>query len=83
VLFKLLYDILIGVPVTIGKQTMGGLRDKIDEERLITEGSIKERLQTLQLQLQDGDLTEDDYQVMEVQLIQRLKAVRDYRSQRE
>ena len=42
--------------MTLSKEILAKLRDEIDKERLITEESIKERLQQLQLLLQDGEL---------------------------
>ena len=77
-ILKLLCDVLIGVPFTLGKEIMVRLRDDIDKERLITEESIKERLQELQLLLQDGGLTEEEYEEMEAWLVERLRAVRQY-----
>jgi len=74
----LLYNLLIGVPVTLGKEIMLKIRDDIDKERLITEASIKERLQQLQLLLQDGELSEEEYEELEAQLMERLRAVREY-----
>lgn len=50
----------------------------VDKERLITEESIKERLQQLQLLLQDNELSEEEYEELEAKLIERLKAVRGY-----
>ena len=79
---KLLFDVLIGVPLTLGKEILVKLRDEIDKECLLTEDSIKERLQQLQLLLQDGELDETEYEELETQLIERLRAVREYRSQR-
>jgi hypothetical protein len=58
------------------------LRDEIDKERLITEESIKERLQLLLLLLQDGELSEDEYEDLEARLMERLRAVREYQNQR-
>ena len=78
----LLFDILFGVPVTLSKEIMLKIRDEIDKERLITEESIKERLQQLQLMLQDGELGEAEYQELETDLIERLRAAREYRKQR-
>jgi len=75
---RLLYDVLIGVPVTLCKEIMLKIRDEIDKERLITEASIKERLQQLQLLLQDGELSEEEYEELEAQLMERLRAVREY-----
>jgi predicted DNA-binding protein (UPF0278 family) len=79
---RLLYDILIGVPLTLTKEILMKLRDEIDKERLITEESIKERLQQLQLLLQDGELSEEEYEELEARLMERLRAVREYQSQR-
>ncbi|MGA2671373.1 MAG: gas vesicle protein GvpG [Dehalococcoidia bacterium] len=73
----LLFSIL-GVPLTLSKEILAKLRDEIDKERLITEESIKERLQQLQLLLQDGELTEEEYEGIEEELIARLRAVREY-----
>lgn len=74
----LLYNLLIGVPVTLSKEIMLKIRDDIDKERLITEASIKERLQQLQLLLQDGELSEEEYEELEARLMERLRAVREY-----
>ena len=79
----LLFDVLIGVPLTLGKEILVKLRDEIDRERLITEDSIKERLQQLQLMLQDGELSEEEYEQLEARLIERLRAVREYNKSRE
>lgn len=79
---RLLYDVLVGVPVTLGKEILGRIRDEIDKERLITEESIKERLQQLQLMLQDGELNEEEYEELEAKLIERLRAVREYQKER-
>jgi hypothetical protein len=74
----LLFDILFGVPLTLSKEIMLKIRDEIDKERLITEESIKERLQQLQLLLQDGELSEGEYEELEAQLMERLRVVREY-----
>jgi predicted DNA-binding protein (UPF0278 family) len=73
-----LSQILFGVPMTLSRQILSKLRDEIDRERLITEESIKERLQQLQLMLQDGEIDEAEYDELETQLIERLRAVREY-----
>ena len=76
-------SILFGVPKTLTKEVLGKLRDEIDKERLITEESIKERLQQLQLLLQDGELSEEAYEGLEEELITRLRAVREYQKSQE
>jgi hypothetical protein len=75
----LLFDVLFGVPFTLAKDILAKLRDEIDNERLITEESIKERLQQLQLLLQDGELSEEEYEGLEAELIERLRMVREYK----
>ena len=77
-LIGLPFHILFGVPLTLGKEILAKLRDEIDRERLITKESIKERLQQLQVLLQDGELSEEEYEGLEEQLIERLRMVREY-----
>ncbi len=81
VLGKFVYDVVFGVPLTIVKRTLEGMRDEVDEERLITEDSIKQRLQQLQLLLQDNEIAEEEYQQLETELIDRLRAVREYQKE--
>jgi predicted DNA-binding protein (UPF0278 family) len=78
-LIGLPFYILFGIPLTLGKEILTKLRDEIDKERLITEESIKERLQQLQLLLQDGELNENEYEGLEAELIERLRLVREYK----
>jgi predicted DNA-binding protein (UPF0278 family) len=78
VLIGLPFNILFGIPLTLAKEVLAKLRDEIDHERLITEESIKERLQQLQVLLQDGELSEEEYEGLEEELIQRLRKVREY-----
>jgi predicted DNA-binding protein (UPF0278 family) len=78
VLIGLPFNILFGIPLTLAKEVLAKLRDEIDRERLITEESIKERLQQLQVLLQDGELSEEEYEGLEEQLIERLRMVREY-----
>jgi predicted DNA-binding protein (UPF0278 family) len=82
-LIGFLSSVLFGVPLNLSKEILAKLRDEIDKERLITEESIKERLQQLQLLLQDGELTEEAYEGLEEELIARLRAVREYQKSQE
>ncbi len=75
----LLFNVLVGVPLNLAREILVKLRDEIDKERLVTEESIKERLQQLQLLLQDGEISEVEYEELEEQLIERLRAVREYK----
>jgi len=83
VLGKLLWDVLVGAPVTLTREILESLKDEIDRERLVTRESIKERLQQLQLMLQDGEISEQEYEELEEQLIERLRMVREYQRERE
>ena len=82
-LIGFLSGILFGVPLTLSREILAKLKDEIDKERLGTEESIKERLQQLQLLLQDGELNEEEYEGLEETLIERLRAVREYKKSRE
>ena len=75
---KFLYDALMGAPLTLGEKIAEKIRDEVDKERLITEESIKERLLQLQLLLQDGEVSEKEYEELEAKLMERLRAVREY-----
>lgn len=75
---KLLYDIFIGTPIALAKDILEKLTDEINKKSLLTEDSIKERLQELQLLLEDEDISEEEYEELETKLIERLKAVREY-----
>ena len=77
-LIGLPFHILFGIPLTLGKEILVKLRDEIDRGCLITEESIKERLQQLQVLLQDGELSEEEYESLEEELVQRLRMVREY-----
>lgn len=76
---KFLCDVLVGAPLTLAMEVLEKIRDEVDKERLVTEQSIKERLQQLQMLLQDGEIGEQEYEELESGLIERLKAVREYR----
>jgi|WetSurMetagenome_2_1015567.scaffolds.fasta_scaffold918325_2 hypothetical protein len=78
VLTKFLYDVVVGVPATLVKSTLQGITDQVNKERLVTEDSIKQRLQQFQLMLQEGQISEQEYEQVESQLIEKLKAVREY-----
>ena len=82
-LIGLPFHILFGIPMTLAKEILAKLMEDIDKERLITEESIKERLQQLQVLLQDGELSEEEYEGLEEELIERLRMVREYQKSQE
>jgi hypothetical protein len=83
VLGRLLWDVFMGAPIALTREILESLKDEIDRERLMTEESIKERLQQLQLALQEGEMSEEEYEELELQLIDRLRMVREYQRERE
>jgi hypothetical protein len=78
-MIKTICNIFLGVPLLLGKEIMENLLDEVDKERLITEESIKEKLQQSQLMLQNSEISEKEYDEIEAMLIERLRAVREYR----
>ena len=76
-MIKLLYGLLLGVPITLGKQIVHAVADEVKREGLMTEESIKAKLQQMQLLLQDGTLSEDEYEALETELIRPLREVRE------
>lgn len=75
---KLLWDLLVGVPATLTREILVHIKEEIDQEMLTTEGSIRQRLQELQVMLESGEITEEEYEDLEAKLIERLKAIRQH-----
>ena len=75
---KLLWDLLVGVPATLTLEILAHIKEEIDQEMLTTEGSIRQRLQELQVMLESGEITEEEYEDLEAKLIERLKAIRQH-----
>jgi len=75
---KLLWDLLVGVPATLTREILAHIKEEIDQEMLTTEGSIRQRLQELQVMLESGEITEEEYEDLEAKLIERLKAIRQH-----
>jgi len=53
------------------------IKEEVDKEALHTEEAILERLQKVQLKLQDNEISEEEYEEIEEMLIERLKSVRE------
>ena len=49
------------------------------ERELLDEDRIREELLLLQVRLEDGEVTEEEYLVLEGEIITRLRAAREYR----
>ncbi len=73
----LLFSILVGVPGALCKEIARGMWEELRREALLTEDSIKQRLQQLQLMLQDGELSEEEYEELEEKLMEKLRMLRE------
>jgi len=73
---SLLKDLLFKVPLTLTKEIFEKLLEEIDKEALLTKEAVKRKLQEYQLLLENGDLTEEEYEKLEIKLIRRLHAIR-------
>ena len=49
------------------------------ERELLDEDRIREELLLLQVRLDDGDITEEEYPALEAEIMTRLRAAREYR----
>lgn len=68
----------VGVPIAGLKFVLEQLRDLVERE-LHDEGRIREDLLLLQLRLDEGELTEEEYERLEEEVMVRLRAAREYR----
>lgn len=75
----LLKDIFVGIPVILSKEIIFAIKKEIDRECLMTEDSIKNRLKEIQKLLEDGKLSENEYDELEYELIERLKNLKSAR----
>lgn len=76
ILLKLVYDCVIGAPRALGRAILQGILDEIDREMLATEDSIIERLKELNRLLESGEITTEEYEAAESELIERLREIR-------
>ena len=69
-------DDLLLLPLNLGKQILEGIKNQVDKERLVTKEAVREKLKEFQLLLDEGKISEEDYNRLEAQLIERLKDIR-------
>lgn len=73
---------LLGWPVTgplfLTKYSVRKVHD-VAVDRLTDASAVKERLMELQLELEAGEIDEDEYEEAEARLMQRLREVREWR----
>ncbi len=74
---SLLGDLFFKVPLTITVEIFNKLLEEVEKEALMTEDSIKRKLQEYQLLLEDGKMTEEQYEKLETKLMERLRKIRE------
>ena len=75
----ILFDIL-GAPLTAPISGIGFVLKQLQtlaEQEMDNPDRLREELLLLQVRLDDGEITEEQYQVQEAEIIARLRAVRD------
>src|SRR5438309_6929231 len=78
----LIIDNLLALPIT---GPIAGVRwifrqiARVADEELMDDGVVREQLLELQMALETGDITEEDYAVQEAALMRRLREIRAYR----
>jgi len=69
-------DDLLKMPLTLAKKVVEGIINEVDKERLVTKEGVMEKLKEYQLLLDEGKISEEDYNQIEKELIQRLKKIK-------
>jgi len=70
-------DDLLMLPFNLAKKILEGIINEVDKERLVTKEGVMEKLKEYQLLLDEGKISEEDYNQIEKKLIQRLKEIRE------
>ena len=69
-------DDLLKMPLTLAKKVLEGIMNEVDKERLVTKEGVMEKLKEYQLLLDEGKISEGDYNQIEKELIERLKEIK-------
>jgi hypothetical protein len=69
-------DDLLLLPFNLAKKILEGIINEVDKERLVTRAGVMEKLKEFQLLLDEGRISEKDYNQIEKELIQRLKEIK-------
>jgi len=69
-------DDLLKMPLTLAKKVLEGIMNEVDKERLVTKEGVMEKLKEYQLLLDEGKISEGDYNQIEKELIQKLKKIK-------
>jgi len=60
----------------LAKKVLEGIINEVDKERLVTKEGVMEKLKEYQLLLDEGKISEEDYNQIEKELMQRLKKIK-------
>ena len=69
-------DDLLLMPFNLAKKILEGIINEVDKERLVTKEGVMEKLKEYQLLLDEGKISEEDYNQIEKELIERLKKIK-------
>ena len=69
-------DDLLMLPINLAKKVLEGIINEVDKERLVTKEGVMEKLKEYQLLLDEGKISEGDYNQIEKELIQKLKKIK-------
>lgn len=72
-------DDLLLLPFQFMWEIVNGIKDKVDEELYPDEEQCKEKLMKLNMLLESGQLSEEEYDAQEEKLMKRLRFLREYR----
>jgi len=75
----LLIDDLLLLPVQTLWKIFEGVKGEVDKELYPDEVQCKEKLLALQMALETGHITEEDYEAEEEEIMERLRFLRAYR----
>lgn len=76
---------LLGLPITLPAAGIKFCLEQIAElaeSELTDDTAVREQLLLLQVQLEDGEIDEQEYAAREAELLRRLREIRAYREQR-
>ncbi len=76
-IFKLLLS-PITAPLAGFRFVLGQLGDMAERE-MYDEGRLREQLLLLQLRLEEGEITEEEYEEQEADIVMRMRVAREYR----
>lgn len=77
----LIIDDLLLLPIQMLWNILNGIKDEADKELYPDESQVKEKLISLQMSLDLGKITEEEYERQEEKLMERLRFLRKYRKE--